>query len=192
MVKLYGWVMAFGILGCGSTAVTATGPEQEPRERTCEFEILTSTPLIGYKEIGTIDVTPGAYGVDVFTDLSRFKRHIREQVCRLGGDAAIASANGYGMYIKASIMKRIAPEAPTQPIAAAVAAQGMPMGCAFDSQCKGDRICVEGKCQDPPAKAASQVEAPPLRPLATAPSAAAPKPGVAPPAPPKATPPHWP
>lgn len=26
-----------------------------------------------------------------------------------------------------------------------------PLGCQYDTQCKGDRLCVEGKCVDPPA-----------------------------------------
>ncbi len=29
-----------------------------------------------------------------------------------------------------------------------------PVGCSMDTNCKGDRICVQGQCTDPPAKAA--------------------------------------
>lgn len=25
-------------------------------------------------------------------------------------------------------------------------------GCQYDTQCKGDRVCVDSKCQDPPAR----------------------------------------
>ena len=36
------------------------------------------------------------------------------------------------------------------------------VGCAKDTDCKGERICVEGKCQDPaPASTSSAVNAPP-------------------------------
>jgi hypothetical protein len=94
-----------------------------------------------------------------FTSLSDFKDHIRENVCQLGGDAAIASANGLDRYIKASVLKRVAGE-PTAPVAAAAAPATKHGGCEFDTQCKGDRICVDGECEAPaktpaPAQAAA-------------------------------------
>lgn len=151
-----------GFLGCGTTEATATGPAAAPRAETCDFDILTTVPLLGYREIGTIDVTSGAYGDNRFTNLSEFKQHIQPNVCQLGGDVAIAFANGDGLYIKATVMKRV--EGNAAPVAEA--AKPAPHGCEFDSQCKGDRICVEGKCQAPAASAASAV------PAASAPAAA--------------------
>ena len=174
MIKACGAVLvlgflASGYLGCGSTEMTATGPAAAPRAETCDFEILTSTPLIGYREIGTVDVTPGPYGVNQFTSLSDFKAHIQPNVCKLGGDAAIASANGFGMYIKASVMKRVEVEAaPPAPAPVAAAPKPVSHGCEFDSQCKGDRICVEGKCEAPTASA------PPTPPAPVAAATAAP------------------
>ena len=68
---------------------------------------------------------------------------------QLGGDAAIASANGFGWYIKASVLKRVA-SAPTSAVAAVAAAPAIRHGgCEFDTQCKGDRICVDGECEAP-------------------------------------------
>lgn len=43
---------------------------------------------------------------DVYTDLSSFKESIRPHVCKLGGDAALGLANGYGMWIKATVLRR--------------------------------------------------------------------------------------
>jgi hypothetical protein len=143
--------LCLGFLGCGSTDMTATGEAQSPRAEGCDFDILTATPFTGFKEIGTVDVTPGGYGIDVFTDLSAFKRHIRPQVCRLGGDAAIASANGFGMYIKATVLKRASGAAPVS-VGLSTASAAAPMsksGCEYDAQCKGDRICISGKCEEP-------------------------------------------
>ena len=165
MVKTFGWLLCVGFLGCGSTDVTATGPKAPPRPPTCDFEILTSLPMTGYHEIGTVDVSPGGYGVNQFTSLSDFKDHIRESVCKLGGDAAFASANGYGMYIKASVLKQVAapPPAPV-PVAAAEAPKSKPAGCEFDTQCKGDRVCIDGKCVSPEPKASAPAEATPPAP----------------------------
>jgi len=172
-----GLILAGSFLGCGATDVTANGPRQAPNEANCDFEIMTSSPLIGYKEIGTIDVTPGGYGDHVFQNLSDFKDHIRPNVCELGGDAALAFANGNGWYIKASVLKRVAAKpAASEPAPApvAVAAKRESHGCEFDSQCKGDRICVEGKCQSP---------APSAAPAESAPTAAVPAPAASAPAP---------
>ena len=63
-------------------------------------------------------------------------------VCHLGGDAAVAWANGYGMYMKASVLKRSAAASGPTPNRASP-------GCQFDTQCKGERVCVKGECVSP-------------------------------------------
>jgi len=148
-----------GIAGCGSTNMTPTGPEQKPREATCEFRIFTTAPE-GYAEVAAIDVTPGAYGQNQFTDIADFKEEIRPSVCRAGGDAAIAYANGLGMYIKATVLKKVASDkthAETQTSKHGVESAPVTApntdpsaaGCHYDTQCKGDRVCVKGECVDP-------------------------------------------
>jgi len=157
--------------GCGSTNMTPTGPKQESREANCEFQIFTTQPT-GFAEIAAVDVKPGGYGHNVFTDIADFKEEIRPSVCQAGGDAAIAYANGYGMYIKATILKRLEPgEGAAAPTAeAAPAASG---GCQFDTQCKGERVCVKGECVDQPSAAAA-APAPAPAPATVAPPAPAP------------------
>ncbi len=139
---------AFFILGCGvQTSLTRTGPRMPPRPENCEFEMLTGAPAGSYVELGTLDLTAGAT-----TNLGEFRSGIRPQVCRAGGDAAIGIANGNGIYIKATVLKRV--DGPTA--GAPMAGAGMPpaqppaaSGCSFDTQCKGDRVCVQGACVDP-------------------------------------------
>jgi hypothetical protein len=81
-------------------------------------------------------------------------------VCKAGGDGAIAFANGYGMWIKATVIKRTGVAAAPAPAAAPVAsapAAAIPAaasgaehsGCSYDTQCKGDRICEAGRCVSP-------------------------------------------
>jgi len=164
--------LSFFTLACGSTKFTPTGPVQEPREPNCEFELFTAQPGGKFVEVGTIDVNPGGSGHNVHTDLTSFKQEIRPHVCKLGGDAAFGLANGHGMWIKATVLKRVqddpapndAPAAtagtsPAQPAAATAgtspeqptvsAAPESSAGCAYDTQCKGDRICENGKCVNP-------------------------------------------
>ena len=133
--------VAFVLAGCGATTLTRSGPRAAPREPTCDFNILTAYPE-GHAEVGSIDVEPGGY---VITTLPEFKKHIQPYVCDAGGDAAVARANGHGMYIKATVLKKI-PGGRTSHPAGSVAS---PSGCQYDSQCKGDRVCEAGRCVAP-------------------------------------------
>jgi hypothetical protein len=146
-------LLALALAACGSTNMTRTGPEQPPREPNCAFELFTVLPR-GFAEIGAIDVNQGSYGHKSFTDLDAFKREIQPYVCKAGGDAAIAYANGYGQYIKATILKNVGDtENPAQASAQAPIAPSASVasgdGCHYDTQCKGDRICVQGNCVSP-------------------------------------------
>ncbi len=160
MIKRYGWVVGCVFLGCASTSATPTGAPQTPRAPDCDFDVLTAVPATGYKEIGTVDVTPGgAFSRGTTLDLAEFKKQISAKVCQLGGDAAIAAANGLGEYLKATVLKRVAADAAP---AAQASADGVGAhGCEYDSQCKGDRICVAGHCEAPAPPAAASVAAAP-------------------------------
>ena len=136
--------IAISCAACGgTTSMARTGAAQPARPANCNFQVLTTAPAGGFVEIGTVDVNPGPYGINVFRDVAAFKTHVQPYVCRAGGDAVVAHANGYGMYIKGSILKS------TGVAAGSRASTG---GCQYDTQCKGDRVCVEGKCVDPTAR----------------------------------------
>jgi hypothetical protein len=137
---------ALPLVGCGSTTLSTTGPAQPSREVGCDFQVFTVAPGDGYVEIGTIDVSPGGWGANTYRKLPSFKEKVQPYVCRAGGDAVLALANGYGMYIKATILKG------TGASASGAASQGAAGGCRFDTQCKGDRICVKGECVEPEKK----------------------------------------
>jgi hypothetical protein len=128
--------------------MTQTGAAQPAKAPNCEFKLLTTAPPAGFAEIGVVDVTPGGFGFNIYRELSEFKRKIQPLVCRAGGDAAIAHANGFGVYMKATILKAVA----TAPPPAGAAAGPSAGGCQYDSQCKGDRICVSGQCTAPDPK----------------------------------------
>lgn len=158
IVKRFGWVAALALLDCATTTGTPTGAPQTPRTADCDFDVLTAVPLTGYKEVGTVDVTPGgSFSRGTTMDLREFKKQITADVCKLGGDAAMASANGFGEYMKATVLKRVDVEPAPAAQASAEATRGR--GCEFDTQCKGDRICVGGQCQAPTSDAASPVPA---------------------------------
>jgi hypothetical protein len=148
---------------CGSTILTLSGPQYRPREPSCEIRVFTTPPVSGFIEIATIDVRSGAYRSNSYTRIDDFKDEIRPYVCRAGGDAAIGYANGEGRYITASVLKRVtvpnmAPS--SQPVFSAAPVNNF--GCHFDTQCKGDRVCVRGVCVDPvPRTSAATTTVPP-------------------------------
>src|SRR6187402_534133 len=130
------------LAGCGATTMTRSGPRAASRDPNCDFDILTAYPA-GYAEIAGIDIEPGVN--TAFTTLPDLKRHIRPYVCEVGGDVAVARANGSGMYIKATVLKQL-PGRSAPPPRANAASSG---GCQYDSQCKGDRVCEAGRCVTP-------------------------------------------
>jgi hypothetical protein len=138
--------------------MSRTGRVFPARNPNCDFAILTTAPAGGFLEIGAIDVQFGAYGSHVYRDLDSFKKEIRPYVCNAGGDAAIAFANGYGMYIKATILK--SQNGPTQQSAPANG-NNLQGGCSYDTQCKGDRVCINGRCVSPTATPGVQKAAAP-------------------------------
>ena len=162
MGSVLGWALkgvvglgAVLLAGCGSTNMTPNGPPQRPRAENCEFRLFTAPPAEPYTEVAAIDVQFGAYGTNAYTNLASFKRKIQPYVCRAGGDAAVAYANGYGMYIKATVLKALPAPAPVAAAAAPQPAASADTGCHYDAQCKGSRICVKGECVDSPASPTS-------------------------------------
>lgn len=151
-------VMLVFATGCGDIALTRSGPRQPRREATCDFAVYTA-PVEGFVEIGVIDVTIGSWmGENRFENVSEFKEAIRPLVCDAGGDAVLGFANGHGFYIKGSVLKR----APSPVNPAAIPSAAADVGCHYDTQCKGDRICVGGTCVAPsaPAPASAPSSAP--------------------------------
>jgi hypothetical protein len=151
---------------CGHNTVTRSGDPHPARDQKCDFDVFTTPPANGYTEIATLDIKEGFWGDNAPSDIKALKKSIQRDVCGVGGDAVIAYANGFGDYVKASVLKRAwdtgpqpAPAAHPSPAAAAPAAAEA--GCQYDTQCKGDRVCVSGECVDPaPSTAVPSAAAP--------------------------------
>ncbi len=93
-------------VACGSTTLTRTGAVQPARPENCAFEVVTSFPKGPYTEVGTIDIQPGQLGRNVYRTLGGVEEEIAPEVCKAGGDVAVAQANAYGRYDKAIVLKR--------------------------------------------------------------------------------------
>lgn len=71
----------------------------------------------------------------------------------------------------------------TPPVAAKASAEAA--GCNFDTQCKGERICVKGECVEPAPAGSAPATAPPPAPAPTPASGPTPASSAAAPTPPK-------
>lgn len=140
------------LAACGSTTLTRTGQTYPAKPKNCQFDVVTTVPNEGVTEIGTIDIESGAYASNTYSTLGEVKREIAPLVCKAGGDIAVAQANGFGWYIKATILKRTGAPPGQAVLTSAPAPAAGGEGCKFDTQCKGDRICVAGSCVDPQKK----------------------------------------
>lgn len=95
-------ILIVTITGCaGRLRYTQTGETYPARPVNSNFQILTTYPNQKFEEIGIIDIEAN------IRDTASFKEFIQEKVCQVGGDAVIASINGYGMYIKGTVIKYI-------------------------------------------------------------------------------------
>jgi hypothetical protein len=125
-----------------SVHISRSGPEVPARPENCRLRMFTTVPE-GYREIATVDVASN--GAGMVTTLEQFKWLTQRDVCLAGGDAVMARMNASGIYFQGAILKREIPAraAPPRP----------PNGsgddeCHYDTQCKGDRICEDGVCED--------------------------------------------
>jgi hypothetical protein len=132
MSRLAVAALALVLAGC-EPMFTQTGPILKPLKPNCPVRILTVAPSAPFTELATISGLVGSYR---YPDRDRLQSY----VCQAGGNAAIIRWCEDGICW-ATIIKLNQPEVGSEEAAA---------GCQYDTQCKGDRLCVEGRCTDPP------------------------------------------
>lgn len=137
-------------LGCASTSTSGTvhfspaGPPRAARANNCTFEVFSLRPAQGYEEVGTLNLEPTA---NLFSPdrlprtIAALKERIGPEVCRAGADAVFAIPT-LQYYIQVTLLGA------TGAVGAAPASTD-DAGCQFDTQCKGDRICVNHACTAP-------------------------------------------
>jgi hypothetical protein len=108
------------VLGCGgaTTAFTRTGPTLTALPDNCDFAVATSSPSTPTTELGTIDIKYMKQ-TDWIYDEKAFKRKVRTEVCRSGGDTVLPHINDNGLYVSATVLTTKAPPAATPSASAA-------------------------------------------------------------------------
>lgn len=82
--------------------VTRTGTTGAAKPASCDFIIATTKVDRSYDEIAILDCDPNR---PFASDVAAFKESVRAQVCGVGGDAVIAEVNGYGSYVRGTVLK---------------------------------------------------------------------------------------
>jgi hypothetical protein len=101
---MYRLLAALLATGCVPTSYTyspsvAHGPA--PRPQGCVVEIVRSPPAKAYEEVGTLTFYNGTEP----TTVEDFKRVVSKQVCEVGGDAVIATANAKGQLTTGTVIR---------------------------------------------------------------------------------------
>jgi hypothetical protein len=85
--------------------LSASAPTQPaPHAATCDFRVVNTIPDGKYDEIATlsIDWETGTAAMDP----DDFKLRVRPDVCRVGGDVVITEINGYGAYVRGTVLRK--------------------------------------------------------------------------------------
>ena len=81
--------------------VTRTSAEASAaKPANCDFVIATTKADRPYEEIAILDKQDSPA-----RDAGEFKERIRKDVCELGGDAVFAEVNGYGQYVRGTVLR---------------------------------------------------------------------------------------
>ena len=83
-----------------SYKLTKTGVAGPGKPPSCDFIIATTKVDRPYDEIAILDCEANKAG-----DVAAFKESVRAQVCAVGGDAVIAEVNGYGSYVRGTVLR---------------------------------------------------------------------------------------
>ena len=83
-----------------SYKMTNTGAAGLAKPASCDFVIATTKVDRPYDEIAVLDCDANKAG-----DIGAFKESVRAQVCGVGGDAVIAEVNGYGSYVRGTVLR---------------------------------------------------------------------------------------
>jgi hypothetical protein len=122
-------------VGCGgaTTAFTLTGPTLPAQPDQCEFAVVSTFPSQPITELGTVDIKYMKQ-TDWIYDEKAFKRKVRTDVCRSGGDTVFPHINDNGLYTSATVLTTKVPPEAAAPSAPATPAPSEPEATAEVAQ----------------------------------------------------------
>lgn len=79
----------------------STNKPLTPKPPGCEFMVVGSMPQGNYEEIAT--VRSAGKGCD---DPEEFREAVRADVCKVGGDLVVTEVNGYGDFVRGTVLRK--------------------------------------------------------------------------------------
>jgi hypothetical protein len=103
---------ALFLLACGAPTLkfNGVGEARTPKPPNCQITVYSGTPTKPYEELGTITIRYDNTGY--LTKLEDVMKAIQPEVCKAGGDAAMARPNQYGTYVSATVLSSEVSKAP--------------------------------------------------------------------------------
>jgi len=96
-------VVSLGLAGCmHNYAYTQTGPHRPANPASCSVRLYTTPPPGAFEELGVLEINGGWGAV---RSAGQFLDANREQVCAVGGNAVLTEINGYGQYVRATVLR---------------------------------------------------------------------------------------
>jgi len=147
--KFATFLSALSLSACFATA-SYSGRFMKKRPANCSFRIVSTLPEGHWEEIGVANVRPGHGGGTLIAPHTpgAFRKLIGDKVCAAGGELVVGEINGLGQYVRGTVF--VASKKPVAAQRHPASPTHAPMrGCQYDTQCKGNRICEQGRCVSP-------------------------------------------
>lgn len=124
MHRLLALILVAGCVPLSYAFTPASNQALREKPNGCTFVMHTTQPSEGFEEIGMLE----HYNGDPPKDVEKMKKAIAEQVCQLGGDAVIVTANEKGQYTKGQVIRYVNHAEPVKPLT------GMPSTQSTDAE----------------------------------------------------------
>lgn len=112
MINMFRICYVFTFLaGCMSYELTPTTTAPTTSKAPCDFRVVNLPPHGDYEEIAAL--TPD--GRRCAMNPNDFKSAVRDNVCRVGGDVVITEVNGFGCYVRGTVLRERSPAGGTMP-----------------------------------------------------------------------------
>jgi hypothetical protein len=105
MKKLALTLGALSLFACAvpTFKFSGVGEARPPKPPDCQVTVYSSMPVKPHDELGTLSIRYEG-NTAYLTELKDVMKAIQPEVCKAGGDAAVARPNEHGAYVRATVL----------------------------------------------------------------------------------------
>ena len=114
-VAMKSWLLglvAVGAGGCGTQGYTMSMSTTSPttgQAEPCDFRVVNIPPQGPFEEIATLTPLDSPASTP-----EAFKKVVHDDVCRIGGTVVVTEINGFGRYMRGTVLRAVPGQASTQ------------------------------------------------------------------------------